>query len=78
MLWVELGSQMDSMALYDTASDKGMTIAPGRIFSNSGMYKHFVRLNFGFRWSREKEAAIVELGAMAGGKFKRSSQAEHS
>lgn len=65
VLWVELSTVLDTMDLYHQAIEKGLTIAPGRLFSNSNMYAKFLRLNYSYPWSADSEAAIVELGKMA-------------
>ena len=37
----------DAMALYHQAMQRGVSIAPGPLFSPSGKYRQFIRLNFG-------------------------------
>ena len=66
LLWVELPGGVDTMTLYRSALERGITIAPGRIFSNANLYANFMRLNYSYSWSRETEAAIRELGKMVG------------
>ncbi|MES1163650.1 MAG: hypothetical protein ABUL50_11370 [Rhizobacter sp.] len=44
---------------------RGITVAPGRIFSNTGPCPNFMRLNCSGPWSREPEAAVQELGRIA-------------
>lgn len=65
VLWVELAPQVDTMALYREALERGLTIGPGRMFSTSNAYGHFMRLNFSYAWSPEIEAGVIELGRMA-------------
>ncbi len=45
--WVELPHGTDAMKLYHQAMQSGVSIAPGPLFSPSGKYRQFVRLNFG-------------------------------
>ncbi|MET0026699.1 MAG: PLP-dependent aminotransferase family protein [Candidatus Thiodiazotropha sp.] len=45
--WVELPQGTDAMALYHLAMQSGVSIAPGPLFSSSGKYRSFIRLNFG-------------------------------
>ncbi len=45
--WVELPRGTDALALYHRAMQRGVSIAPGPLFSPSGRYERFVRLNFG-------------------------------
>ena len=65
VLWVELAPQVDTMALYREALERGLTIGPGRMFSTSNTYGHFMRLNYSYSWSAEIEAAVIELGRIA-------------
>ena len=65
VLWVELDGQVDTMDLYRKALARGLTVAPGRLFSNSNMYGNFLRLNFSHPCTSECEAAVVALGKMA-------------
>jgi DNA-binding transcriptional MocR family regulator len=45
--WIELPSGTDAMKLYHQAMRHGVSIAPGPLFSPSGKYRQFVRLNYG-------------------------------
>ncbi len=63
-LWVEMPEMVDSLELYGKAVKEGMTIAPGPIFSASGKYRNFVRLNAAF-WSERVEGSIEVLGRLA-------------
>jgi DNA-binding transcriptional MocR family regulator len=45
--WVELPHGTDAMQLYHRAMQRGVSIAPGPLFSPSGKYRQFIRLNFG-------------------------------
>jgi DNA-binding transcriptional MocR family regulator len=64
VLWVELPERVDSLKLYDLALRKGITIAPGPIFSATGKFRNYIRLNAGF-WSDEIEKAVRTLGGLA-------------
>jgi DNA-binding transcriptional MocR family regulator len=63
--WVELPSATDAMAVYRAAMQKGISIAPGPIFSAQRRFRNCVRLNFGHPWSEAIEGAIASLGRMA-------------
>lgn len=65
VLWVESGKNLDTMNLFHQAVEEGLTIAPGRMFSNTNMYKRFLRLNYSEPWSVKSDAAIMALGKMA-------------
>ncbi|MEJ2467005.1 MAG: PLP-dependent aminotransferase family protein [Candidatus Thiodiazotropha sp.] len=45
--WVELPHGTDTMKLYHQAMQRGVSIAPGPLFSPTGKYRQFIRLNFG-------------------------------
>ena len=62
-LWIEMPEQVDSLRLYSKAVQKGITVAPGPIFSASGKYGNCLRLNAGF-WSQRIEHAVVTLGRL--------------
>jgi DNA-binding transcriptional MocR family regulator len=42
----------------------GITIAPGTIFSASGKYGNFIRLNAAY-WSKRIEQAVATVGGLA-------------
>ena len=64
IFWVELPGNADSLELYRRARDKGISIAPGPIFSNSGKYRNFLRLNAA-HWSPKVERALETVGSLA-------------
>jgi DNA-binding transcriptional MocR family regulator len=64
VLWVTLRPEVDGMQLYRRALAQGITIAPGRIFSVSDRYPHFIRLNYSYAWSPEIEDALKTLGQL--------------
>lgn len=63
VLWVQLAENVDSLELYARALQAGVTLAPGYLFSASGEYRNFIRLNASV-WNREVERAIGRLGEM--------------
>ncbi len=64
IFWVELPKHVDSLKLYHTALGKNILIAPGPIFSNSGKYRNFLRLNSA-HWSPAVEHALETIGRLA-------------
>jgi DNA-binding transcriptional MocR family regulator len=64
IFWVELPASVDSLELFRKAKDKGISIAPGPIFSNSGKYGNFLRLNAA-HWSPKVERALETVGSLA-------------
>ncbi|MBN1140676.1 MAG: PLP-dependent aminotransferase family protein [Deltaproteobacteria bacterium] len=64
VLWLEMPEKVDSIQLFDLAHRHGISIAPGPLFSATGKYRNFVRLNAGF-YSEKMEATIATLGRLA-------------
>jgi len=50
------------MEIYEDAGRHGIRIAPGPMFSPSGGYRDFIRLNTGFPFSPAIERQIATLG----------------
>jgi DNA-binding transcriptional MocR family regulator len=64
VIWLQLPKQVDAYALFDAAASKDIGIAPGPIFSASGGYRNFIRLNCGHPWSRSLDQTMKWLGLM--------------
>jgi DNA-binding transcriptional MocR family regulator len=64
VLWVEMPGTVDSIQLYEEALRCGITIAPGTIFSATGKYGNFIRLNAAY-WSKRIEHAVATVGRLA-------------
>jgi DNA-binding transcriptional MocR family regulator len=64
VLWVELPRQVDAMRLYQMALAQRITVGPGHMFSATGDYRHFIRLNYSYPWSEQIEAALKALGRL--------------
>lgn len=64
VLWLELPSQVDTMALYQQALGHGITVAPGPLFSASPKYANCIRLTCAQPWSERIEAALTTLGRL--------------
>jgi len=67
VLWVELPAGTDSGELFDKAMARGISVTPGTLFSSSGKYRNFIRLNAGFPWDERIESAVATLGRLAAG-----------
>jgi DNA-binding transcriptional MocR family regulator len=65
VLWLELPAPCDGRVLFERALEKGVTIAPGDLFSASGSHRHCIRLSCGTPWSARIEAGIATLGVLA-------------
>jgi DNA-binding transcriptional MocR family regulator len=64
VLWVELPAKVDAVRLFELARDQRIAIAPGPMFTNTGRYRNFIRLNCGHRWTARLEAAVARLGRL--------------
>jgi DNA-binding transcriptional MocR family regulator len=63
VLWVRLPENVDSLDLYRTARQAGITLAPGYVFSATQQFPNFIRLNAAeFTYSTER--AVERLGGM--------------
>ena len=64
VLWVELPVQVDSIELFRAARDQNIALAPGPMFTASGRYGNFVRLNCGHPWSARLDLALAKVGEL--------------
>ncbi|MBI2278289.1 MAG: PLP-dependent aminotransferase family protein [Dechloromonas sp.] len=64
-LWLELPPQVDALILHQQALARGISTAPGPIFSAQKEFAHYLRLNFGHPDFPGQEAAIATLGKLA-------------
>jgi DNA-binding transcriptional MocR family regulator len=65
IVWVELPKGCDSVALFEALIERGITVAPGPMFSASQRYRNCIRLSLGQLWSPRHERALREVGRMA-------------
>jgi DNA-binding transcriptional MocR family regulator len=65
VVWVQLPENVDALELYRAALAKGISTAPGPIFSARQQYRNCLRLNCANLWSEQVEQAVVKLGDMA-------------
>jgi DNA-binding transcriptional MocR family regulator len=65
VIWVELPKRLDSLSLFEAAIRQGVNFAPGPLFSATGRYRNFLRLNCGRRMTPELDAALGRLGRLA-------------
>ena len=63
VLWVECPPGLDSLWLHEKAMERGISIAPGSLFTPSKKYASCIRLNVAF-WSPRVEQAIETLGSL--------------
>ena len=64
VLWVELPERVDALALHRTAMGQGIAMLPGQLFSASGKYRNYMRLNCGNPWTPRIEQAVQKLGGL--------------
>ncbi|OZG70353.1 GntR family transcriptional regulator [Hahella sp. CCB-MM4] len=64
-LWLEMPEQVDSLKLFNLALRQGISIAPGPIFSATRRFRNYIRLNYGYPWGPNSEAAMENLGKIA-------------
>ncbi len=62
VLWIELPRQVDAMSMYHELSTEDIQFAPGPIFSPSGAFRNFIRLNTGFPWSPVLHRQVERMG----------------
>jgi DNA-binding transcriptional MocR family regulator len=70
VLWVELPPEVDSVRLFEAARDQGIAIGPGPMFSNTGRYRNFIRLNCGHPMTSRLELAVARLGDLVRGQLR--------
>jgi DNA-binding transcriptional MocR family regulator len=66
VLWVELPQGVDTLSLHEAANRGGADFVPGVLFSVSGRYANFLRLNCGHPFTARAAAAIRDLGVLFG------------
>jgi len=64
-LWVELPPGCDSFVLWRHAMAAGISLAPGPMFSASGAFRNFVRINAGHDCDARTIAALRTVGRLA-------------
>ncbi len=65
VLWVELPEHVDSMLLREQAAQAGVSVLPGPVFSPTGRYRNFIRLNCALTWGPPIEHALQTLAHLA-------------
>ncbi|MGH8808210.1 MAG: PLP-dependent aminotransferase family protein [Noviherbaspirillum sp.] len=64
VLWIQLPEEVDSVVLHQKAIDQHVAFMPGSLFSASGNFGNYMRLNCGNVWSAEIESAVRKLGTL--------------
>ena len=63
--WVELPEGCSAMSIYRAALARGVSVAPGPIFSAKRGFERCLRINTGHPWGEKAEAAFRMLGRLA-------------
>lgn len=63
-LWLELPRQVDTLRLHLQALKRGISTAPGPIFSAKREFGQYLRLNFGHPESTGQQQAVATLGQL--------------
>lgn len=63
-LWLELPRQADTLRLHQEALARGISIAPGPIFSAKREFPNYLRLNFGHPAVFQRQDALATLGRL--------------
>jgi DNA-binding transcriptional MocR family regulator len=64
VLWIQMPEQVDSIALHALAIRERIAFMPGPLFSASGKFHNYLRLNCGNAWSAELDGAVRTLGML--------------
>lgn len=64
-LWAQLPEKIDALEVHRRALTKGISIAPGPLFSPQRQHRNFIRINYGHPWSDAIEAAVASIGKSA-------------
>ncbi|HJV72800.1 MAG TPA: PLP-dependent aminotransferase family protein [Noviherbaspirillum sp.] len=64
VLWVQMPPEVDALALHKRAIERHIAFMPGSLFSASGKFGNYMRLNCGNMWSAEIENAMRLLGTL--------------
>jgi DNA-binding transcriptional MocR family regulator len=65
VMWVQLPGRADGVEFMHRALERGVSVAPGAIFSSQGCFKSFVRVSCCVPPGPDLDAAVTTLGAIA-------------
>ena len=65
VLWVELPEKVDVLELHRRGLERGVSVAPGPLFSAKQKYQHFIRLSYALPLDERVEQALVTVGRLA-------------
>jgi DNA-binding transcriptional MocR family regulator len=64
LLWVELPARINAVKLHHAALEEHISILPGGIFSVTGRYRNYIRINCGHSWTEAHDRALLTLGRL--------------
>jgi len=64
VIWIELPPNINTVNLQDEAFTRGISYAPGEIFSANGDYQNYLRISFCRLWDTKTENALIRLGEL--------------
>ncbi len=64
VIWVELPNRINTVQLQDAAFNKGISYAPGEIFSAKGDYQNYLRISYCSLWETKTEKALIRFGQL--------------
>jgi len=67
LLWVEMPAGKSALELHDRALARGVSVAPGPIFSAKQRFTSCLRVSCGWPWSEAIDRGIRTLGEIARG-----------
>jgi DNA-binding transcriptional MocR family regulator len=59
-----LPQQVDALKLHRAALAERISILPGVLFSATGRYKNYIRINCGHIWTNTHDRALLTLGRL--------------
>ena len=60
--WFEMPAQVNATELYHQLREQNIRIAPGELFSTSGLYRNHLRLTFAREWTATRIDALKTIG----------------
>ncbi|GKV76694.1 GntR family transcriptional regulator [Pectobacterium carotovorum subsp. carotovorum] len=63
-LWLELPEGVSSTELYRRALERGVSIAPGKMFTTGDKYDRYFRFNASYEWDERCEQSVIVLAAL--------------
>jgi DNA-binding transcriptional MocR family regulator len=64
VLWIELPRGINCFDVYTRALEERIGITPGMLFSATRKFRNYIRINCGYPWSEDNEAALHKLGEL--------------